>query len=91
MSLETGTEPIAELPELHGNAEPLRRHERSRLWAAAAHARRVYPGPLGELVARELNAFAEFGFRFTADALIPRLATQVLATPSLEAPRSDAA
>ncbi len=65
-----------------GGAEQLRQHECSRYRAAAAHARRVYPGPVGELVARELAAYADFGYRFTADALIPQLATQVLATPS---------
>lgn len=65
-----------------GGVEQLRLHECSRYRAAAAHARRVYPGPVGELVARELAAYAEFGYRLTTDALIPRLATQVLGTPT---------
>jgi hypothetical protein len=69
-------------PELRGDAERLERHERSRYRAAAVHARRVYPGPLGELVWRELNAYAEFGYRFTRDPLIPRLAAEILALPS---------
>ncbi len=56
-------------------------HEVSRLRAAAYHARRVYPGPLGELLHRELSAFAEFGHRFAGDALLPRLATEILRTP----------
>jgi hypothetical protein len=43
--------------------------------------RRIYPGSLGELVHRELIAYAEFGYRFDGQALIPRLATEVLATP----------
>ena len=62
-----------------GNAELLQMHESSRLRAAALHARRTIPGALGELVYRELVAYAEFGYRFGADALIPRLAGEVLA------------
>ena len=64
-----------------GDAEQFQAHERSRVRAAAHHARRVYPGPLGELAHRELSAYAEFGYRFAADALIPRLVAEILATP----------
>jgi hypothetical protein len=67
---------------ISGNANQLHLHECSRMRAAALHARRVLPGLLGELVHRELTAYAEFGHRFTADALIPRLATEVLAIRS---------
>lgn len=71
---------------ISGNAPGLEFHERSRCLAAARFARRVYPGPLGELVARELTAYAEFGHRF-GDGLIPRLVTAVLATrPDQEPP-----
>jgi len=41
---------------------------------AAHHARRAYPGAVGELLARELTAHAEFGYRFTGDGLLTRLA-----------------
>lgn len=34
---------------------PLDHHEKARLRAAAAAARRTYPGPVGELVAHELS------------------------------------
>lgn len=64
---------------LRGNAPELPPHDRSRYRAAAGHARRVYPGPLGELVFRELSAYAEFGYRLDTDGLIPRLAAAVLA------------
>ncbi len=64
-----------------GSAHRLPEHERSRLRAAARHARRLYPGELGELVYRELTAYAEFGIRFSVDALIPRLAQRILSTP----------
>lgn len=57
----------------------LERHELGRLRAAATHACRVFPGPVGELLARELLAHAELGYRFGADALLPRLAREVLA------------
>ena len=40
---------------LRGNATALAHHERSRIRAAALHGRRLYPGPLGELVHRELT------------------------------------
>lgn len=62
-----------------GSAEQLELHEKSRYRAAARHARRLYSGSLGELVHRELTAYADFGYRFASDALIARLATEVLA------------
>lgn len=67
-------------PRIRGDAPELAQHGRSRCRQAACHARRVYPGPLGELVFRELSAYAEFGYRFDSDGLIPRLAAAVLAT-----------
>jgi hypothetical protein len=74
----TNTRLPASVP-LRGNATALAQHERSRIRAAALHARRLYPGALGELVHRELTAYADFGYRFAGDALIPRLAAEVLA------------
>jgi hypothetical protein len=50
--------------------------------AAALHARRVYPGRIGELVQRELTAYADFGYRFRTDALVPQLVSEVLALPA---------
>lgn len=57
-------------------------HERAHLEAAAEHATRVYPGPVGELLARELRAHAEFGYRFGRGGLISRVARRLLATPA---------
>jgi hypothetical protein len=65
-------------PRIRGDAVALPFHESARIRAAALHARRIYPGPLGELVSRELTAYADFGYRFSDDGLIPRLATAVL-------------
>lgn len=68
-------------PPAAADAPSLLSHERSRCRAAAGHALRVHPGPLGELVHRELTAYADFGHRF-GDGLVPRLVAAVLATPS---------
>jgi hypothetical protein len=72
---------------LPGTPRRMDLHEVARLRAAAAHARRVLPGPLGELAARELLAYAELGYCGAPDALVPQLARQVLAlrAPSLPA------
>ena len=70
---------VAGTGPMRGTAPPLEVHERSRVRAAALHARRLYPGDLGELAYRELVAYADFGYRFAADALIPRLAAEILA------------
>lgn len=56
-------------------------HEQSRYGAAAECALRTYPGPVGELIYRELIAYARFGRCFAKDALIPRLMTQMLIPP----------
>jgi hypothetical protein len=61
---------------------PMEAHERARLEAAAEHATRVYPGPVGELLARELRAHVEFGYRFGRGGLITRVACRLLATPA---------
>ena len=45
------------------------------------------PGPLGELAARELIAYAEFGYRGARDALVPQLVRQVLGLPAAAARR----
>ncbi|GAA4902687.1 hypothetical protein EV188_1011233 [Actinomycetospora succinea] len=79
-------EPPEPPPRLRGDAPVLPLHEMSRVRAAAHHARRALPGPLGDLVHRELLAYAEFGHRMTADALIPRLAADVLARPAVTGP-----
>jgi hypothetical protein len=59
-----------------GVLEPV---ERARLYRAAHRARSRYPGPVGELIQREIEAFLGFGYRFTSGALFARLANHVLA------------
>ncbi|GAA4702462.1 hypothetical protein GCM10023215_47160 [Pseudonocardia yuanmonensis] len=65
-------------PEITGDASELPFPEKSRYRAAARLARRLFPGPIGELAHRELTAYADFGYRFSTDGLIPRLAAVVL-------------
>jgi hypothetical protein len=65
-------------PTIDGDAPAIPAHEQPLLRAAALHARRCLPGSLGELVARELTAYAEFGHRFATDGLVQRLAREVL-------------
>lgn len=47
--------------------------ERSQLRAAAGRARLLYPGPVGEMVAMELNSWEQVGFRYGNHSLISRL------------------
>ncbi len=53
--------------------------ERWRYQVAAGRARREHPGPLGELVYRELVGYAEFGHRFGHNGLLARLVDDLLA------------
>jgi len=55
--------------------------EKMRLRAAADGAKRLYPGPVGELVSRELLTWEEFGYRLGGGRLIMRLVDHVLSTP----------
>ncbi|HVL85514.1 MAG TPA: hypothetical protein VM367_14690 [Pseudonocardia sp.] len=68
-------------PPSQGDVGPVEMLDRGVYRAAAGRALRVLPGPLGQLVARELIAYADFGYRFRVDALVPRLAAHVLALP----------
>ena len=60
---------------------PMDHHEKMRLRAAAFRATRLYPGPVGELVSRELLTWEEFGYRLGGDQLVMRLVDHVLTTP----------
>lgn len=57
------------------------RTEKMRLRSAAFRATRLYPGPVGELISRELLAWEEFGFRLGGAQLVMRLVDHVLKTP----------
>jgi hypothetical protein len=59
---------------------------RDRLETAARLALVVFPGPVGELVSREISAYLSFGFRFDGSGLVPRLADQILASKPSDNP-----
>jgi hypothetical protein len=44
--------------------------ELTRLREAAVWAKRVYPGPVGELLSRELKAWEAFGYRLGSRGMI---------------------
>jgi hypothetical protein len=68
---------------------PMDHHEKMRLRAAAFRATRLYPGPVGELVSRELLTWEEFGYRLGGEQLVMRLVDHVLKTP-IPQPAADA-
>lgn len=76
------------------DVDRLERHEIGRARAAAHHVTRVYPGAVGQLLARELTAYAEFGWRFPRDGLTESAVREILrqdANPAgLRAPRPPA-
>ena len=58
--------------------------DRGRLNEAARRALSLYPGPVGQLVHREIQAYLEFGHQFGQPNLITRLAEDVLAETTHE-------
>ncbi|MCE3549898.1 hypothetical protein LWC33_00330 [Pseudonocardia sp. RS11V-5] len=74
---------------------PSRRHatmpadQRVLLRRAALVAPERYPGPVGELLARELLLWEDFGHRFGAHTLVSRLVAQILDPGKAAAPAGD--
>jgi hypothetical protein len=60
---------------------PVNHREKMRLRAAAFRATRLYPGPVGELLFRELLSWDEFGYRLGGSQLIMRLVDHLLQAP----------
>jgi hypothetical protein len=60
--------------------------DRAKLTNAAWRARKAYPGPVGEVVSRELTEWAEFGWRLGGDSRIAKLVAAVMAIPYDELP-----
>jgi hypothetical protein len=56
-------------------------HQKVRLRAAAFRVTRLYPGPVGELLTREILTWEEFGYRLGGQRLIMRLVDHVSTTP----------
>ena len=68
---------------------PMNHQEKMRVRAAAFRATRLYPGPVGELVSRELLSWEDFGYRLGGDRLVMELVEHVLEAGG--GSRSDAA
>jgi hypothetical protein len=66
-------------------------HEKMRVRAAAFRATRLYPGPVGELLSRELLTWEEFGYRLGGEQLVMRLVDHVLTAPIPQQGAADAA
>lgn len=77
----------SQVTPLPGDAGPLPYATYVRLRQAARRARRVHPGRLGDLVARELEAYADAGHHVTENGLVVLLATEILDAPVVETPR----
>jgi hypothetical protein len=56
---------------------------------AGWYARSAYPGPVGELVARELIAYVDTDVRVTSSALVRRVLEDVLRLPGAPRPHPD--
>jgi hypothetical protein len=61
--------------------ERMDHHEKMRIRAAAFRVKRLYPGPAGEMLSRELLTWEEFGYRLGATALVMRLVDHILKAP----------
>ncbi|MGH3585727.1 MAG: hypothetical protein ACRDQ0_05345 [Pseudonocardia sp.] len=64
---------------------PMDHHEKARVRAAAFRATRLYPGPVGELLSRELVSWEEFGYRLGGGQLVMQVVDHVLTTPIQDA------
>jgi hypothetical protein len=52
-----------------------------RLRAAAHRALRAYPGPIGQLLCREISNWEEHGYRLGGRGLIGAIVDQIMQTP----------
>ena len=57
-------------------------HEKMRMRAAAFRALKLFPGPIGELLSREILTWEEFGYRFGSSSLIWAAVDRILKMPS---------
>jgi hypothetical protein len=58
--------------------ERMDHHERMKVRAAAFRATRLYPGPVGELVSKELLDWEQFGNRLGGRGMVMRLVAAVM-------------
>lgn len=65
-------------PAAEAGPVPMAHHEKMRIRAAAFHATRVYPGPVGELIQRELTDWVDFGYRLGGRRKVSELVEHVM-------------
>jgi len=72
--------PMTRLDTGDGDQPPgyMTRDEKQRFMLAANHVHRLYPGPAGKVLARELWAWWDFGWRLAHDAPIAQLVEHIL-------------
>ena len=58
--------------------------EKIRAQNAANHARKLYPGPIGDFLAAEFTALARIGLRFDQNSVAKKCMDAVLASPHPE-------
>lgn len=56
---------------------------KARFRVAAHHAKRAYPGPVGELLAREILSWEQWGHRLGGDGLMTQVVDEVLSKPAV--------
>jgi hypothetical protein len=61
--------------------EQMALYEKNRMRAAAQRATRLYPGPVGEVLAKEIMTWENFGYRLGGTKLVMRLCDEVLRSP----------
>jgi hypothetical protein len=62
--------------------------DRLKLRSTAARARTVFPGPIGEFLFYEINAWADFAFRFGDRGQMAGLVAQINSTPIPKPPEN---
>ena len=70
---------------------PMDHRDRMRVRQAACRATRVYPGPVGAVLCRELLTWEEFGYRLGGGSVILDLIEHILAAPEPPVPAEEAA
>lgn len=56
-------------------------YEKMQIRQAAFKATRIFPGPIGEVLSREILTWEEFGYRFGSGSLMRRLIAEILKAP----------
>lgn len=78
--IPAGIQPPRDLTSPAPEHAPAKAHHtaNTRLRLAAHHAKTVYPGPVGELIAAELTAVESWGYSIASTSRAHRLAEHVL-------------